>query len=68
MSPNTILAKFLEMFFAYTETIDTYWPNGRNSIRVRMHDKQELIFTYNDPKDWSLMTVYANRTPKKARA
>lgn len=68
MVHSDILAKFLEMFFGtYSELIEVWFPSGRNTIRVRLTTKQELIFTYNDKKDWSLMTVYAHQ-PKHARA
>lgn len=34
-----------------------WFPNGRNSIRLRKKNGQELVFTYHSPKDWRLETV-----------
>lgn len=63
MIHSDILAKFLEMFYN-AEAVDVWRPNGRNSIWVRLKTKEELIFTYNDRKDWSLSTVYAQRVKR----
>ena len=45
MFPN--MAKYAAMWF----------PNGRNSIRIRDINKHELIFTYYSDADWRLETV-----------
>lgn len=34
-----------------------YFPNGRNSIRVRQADGQEFIFSSNAPKAWKFETI-----------
>lgn len=38
-------------------SIDVWWPNGYNSIRVRYTNKKELVFTYYNDKDWKLETI-----------
>lgn len=34
-----------------------WFPNGRDSIRIRDINKHELIFTYHGDTDWRLETV-----------
>lgn len=37
--------------------IYVWFPNGKNSIRLRMKDKREFIFTYHDEAHWQLETL-----------
>lgn len=39
------------------ERVDKWFPNGKNSIRVRQTNGQEFIFTYNSQKDWRFETI-----------
>ncbi len=39
------------------ENVDKWFPNGKNSIRVRQTNGQEFIFTYNSQKDWRFETI-----------
>lgn len=34
-----------------------WFPNGRNSIRIRQKNGQEFIFTYHSQKDWKFETI-----------
>lgn len=34
-----------------------WFPNGRNSVRVRRCDNQDFIFTYHDKNNWCFETV-----------
>lgn len=34
-----------------------YFPNGRNSIRVRQNNEQEFIFTFIEPDSWKFETI-----------
>lgn len=34
-----------------------YFPNGRDSIRVRKENKQEFIFSLTSPKEWKYETI-----------
>ena len=55
MGHSDILAKFLEMFYStYAEAVEVW----------RLNTKQELVFTYNDKKDWTLSTMYAQRAKR----
>lgn len=37
--------------------IKTWFPNGKNSIRIRDFSNNEFIFTYNGPNNWKFETV-----------
>lgn len=51
-----ILAKFLERFPQWHESISAYSPAGPNSIIVEFRDGtlQRCRFTYNSDRDWYL--------------
>lgn len=38
-------------------TIEAWFSNGKNSIRLRMKGKPDYIFTYIGPNNWSFETV-----------
>lgn len=48
---------FISHFPKESGKVEMWFPNGKNSVRVRMTDKRELVFTYNGPNDWFLETV-----------
>lgn len=37
--------------------LEDWFPNGKNSIRVRLISGSDFIFTYNSDDDWSVETV-----------
>lgn len=57
MTHNEVLKLFESSFPFYKSNIETWFPNGRNCIRVRQTNKQEIIFMFNNSKDWKLETV-----------
>lgn len=57
MTHVDIYEKFKEMFPEQSFFIDEWFPNGKNSIRVRMKDGSDFIFTYTNPFDWCYETV-----------
>lgn len=56
---HTDVYKWFALYFPdYAgDRVDKWFPNGKNSIRVRQTNGQEFIFTYNSQKDWRLETV-----------
>lgn len=44
-------------FPQFAEHVKTWYPNGKNSVRVRQSNGQDFIFTYNGEKDWRFETV-----------
>lgn len=57
MSHPDIFNKFSHMFPDKSVDIVIWFPNGRNSIRVRNSWNEEFIFTFNNSKDWMLETA-----------
>lgn len=56
---HTDVYKWFALYFPdYAgDKVDKWFPNGKNSIRVRQTNGQEFIFTYNSQNDWRLETV-----------
>lgn len=67
MTHTVTLERFKKLFPQYVEHIDVWFPNGRNCIRIRLKDKREIIFTYDDNRHWLLETVdhYIDRIKAK---
>ena len=58
MSHNEVFKMFILYFPGYTgDKVEAWFPNGKNSIRIRQTNKQEFIFTYYSQKDWRFETV-----------
>lgn len=65
MTRNQVYEKFIKMFPVYVNDNLVYFPNGKNSIRIRgiqgfscMKTKQDIIFSCNyDCSEWKLETV-----------
>lgn len=58
MSHNEI-RKWFELYFpsyAGDQTI-AWFPNGKNSIRIRQSTGREFIFTYHSATNWKFETV-----------
>ena len=72
MSHSEVMKWFESYFPDYSgDRIDMWFPNGRNSIRIRQKNGQEFIFTYHNQKDWKFETDYQfsewNEGRKKVR-
>ena len=49
--------KWFELYFPeYARYVETWFPNGKNSVRVRQTNGQEFIFTYDAKDDWKFET------------
>lgn len=57
MTHANILDYFKKVLPYKAENISVWYPNGKNSIRVRMTDGRELIFTMTGKYDWTLETL-----------
>ena len=58
MTQNQIHELFVNNFSQFIiGEIREWFPNGKNSIRVRMGDNRDYVFTYNDPNSWCFETV-----------
>lgn len=57
MTHPEVLKQF-KIHFAVKDTdIDCWYPNGKNSIRIRSVTYGDLIFTYHNKKKWRLESV-----------
>lgn len=57
MIHTKVYEQFEKQFPQYSEYVDTWFPNGKNSVRVRIKDGSDFIFTYNNWTDWCFETV-----------
>ena len=37
--------------------VKCWFPNGNRSVRVRLHNGQEVVFTYYSPVRWRIETI-----------
>lgn len=71
MSPNQVYGVFKEVFPQYITDDLIFFPNGRNSIRVRGIEGfgfrgYDFVFTYHGHDDWIFETLasYMKRSMK----
>lgn len=57
MAHNDVYKQFKTQFPEYEEHIEDWFPNGKNSIRVRIKNGSDFVFTYNHWTDWCFETV-----------
>lgn len=72
MTHRDILKHFVDIMKCENDTVKCWFPNDKNSIRVRMESGNELIFIYENETNWRLETVkmarkYENLMGKKGR-
>lgn len=57
MIHSQIYGCFKECLPEQEKKVTEYFPNGKNSIRVRQANKQEFIFSFNGIKAWKFETI-----------
>lgn len=57
MTHLSILEYFRSMFPLFCKQVKIWFPNGKNSIRVRDNAGFDYVFAYNDKYDWRLETI-----------
>lgn len=57
MTHKEVLAKLKEICTIEDDETAVWFPNGRNSVRVRSKLYGEFIFTYHSKKKWRLESV-----------
>ena len=69
MEHNTVFMYFKTLFPKQAEDANSWFPNGKDSIRVRVKDAGEYIFTYHATYDWRFETVdsYLNGMKRKEK-
>lgn len=56
MRHQDIYKQYQCCFPQYAERTERWFPNGKNSIRVRQNNKMEFIFSYENEQNWGLET------------
>lgn len=57
MTQQNVFTVFKNKFPEIAENSTEWFPNGKSSVRVRLKDKQEFIFSYQSEKVWCLETI-----------
>lgn len=57
MSHEKVYEWFESYFSQYSKYVVEWFPNGRNSIRVRQSNGHDFIFTFYEHNDWCFETV-----------
>lgn len=57
MSHNEVYDQFKMFLPMYARCAETWFPNGKNSIRVRQMGGHDFIFTFKNDKDWRFETL-----------
>lgn len=57
MIHTQIYGQYKECLPDQAKNTKEYFPNGRNSIRVRQNNGQEFVFTFIGPKSWKFETI-----------
>ena len=57
MLHEDVYKNFKDKFPQYSKHITEWFPNGKDSIRVRMKYGSDFVFTYHNWTDWSFETV-----------
>lgn len=67
MTHNNILTAFTDKFGEMSCLITAWFPSGKDCVRIRFADKNEIMFTYHSDKDWCLESVNSYISKMKRR-
>lgn len=57
MTHKSIFNSFKSRFPDIEEHSEIWFPNGKNSVRIRLKDGREIVYTCNDKDDWRLESL-----------
>lgn len=57
MTQKEVFEIFKQYFPQMKDQIHDWFPNGKHSVRVRLGNGQNIIFTFNGDKNWCLETA-----------
>ena len=57
MTHKDIYKWFKHIFPQYSERLKEWFPNGKDSIRIRLETGRDFVFTYHNREDWRFETV-----------
>lgn len=69
MTHKEVFEKFKLYFPQFAESVETIFPSGKNSIRIRIGYLRDYIFTFNGEYAWCFETVdsFIKRTKGEKR-
>lgn len=70
MTHNDVFLSFKNLFGdEMTTKVQMWFPNGKNSIRLRFTDRGEYVFTINSKGSWCFETVehFVSRINRKEK-
>lgn len=57
MTHDTVFRKFTMKFPDYVKNTSIWFPNGKDSIHIRLVNGKEFVFTIKGRDDWCFETV-----------
>lgn len=57
MTHKKVYDYYVSYFPQYAKHTVEWFPNGKNSVRVRQTDGQDYVFTYQGKRNWRFETV-----------
>ena len=57
MIHKNIYEIYKEIMPSYADRTEVWFPCGLNAIRVRLHTREEFIFSYSEKRTWSFETL-----------
>lgn len=57
MAHTELIEKFKEICRINVEDFEHWFPNGKDSIRVRFDEYTDVVFTYHSEKDWRIESM-----------
>lgn len=61
---NYILKKFKKISHAKDDAIEEWFPNGINSIRIRLTNNTEVSFTWLEADNWKIESINISKQIK----
>lgn len=60
MTHAEVYEKFKMKFPEYAKHLEDWFPNGKNSVRVRLKSGSDFVFTYINEDDWCFESVVSH--------
>ena len=59
MHHKTVLQIFSKILPELAKQIDQHWPNGRNSVRIKLRNGTQVVFTVLERDLWRLESLHS---------
>lgn len=57
MTHKNVFETFNKMFHGWRGMSEFWYPYGNSTIKIRMKNRAEYVFTYFDERHWKLETI-----------